>query len=495
MSQLSNTHSMVSAMRSSSGHQNDEGEPRRCPMLPLSSSPPPTATGTAAFSPQSSPVFLSPVGAPSSDFIPSSTPLASIPTAQLFGNGAPYHSFQPPRTGHAQYPAPGLGTSYSHFNRRMNTVTYATPFQQQPNQLQIGFASNAAQGSAAQENGQTLAVDSICVASPQGSTGDNNNITSSTSESLFYRGLPASSNSSNLYIQVPSSENEAGVSTGSAFWVTVPWDKVSEKVSQHHDVIFDVLSHVTRDPVLKRKAEQMLQSSTAPGGSEVSGERRIKKRKQDAVVLQTPASTSSADFSDTSFLGSGDFNLPASPVFGDDGTANTSLARGTGPFTAGGALFSPATAASFWTNNNNISNSEQHSNNNSGSGYDSSASASSISSPNINNRAGALFASTLSSSSFVGAPGAMPVSSCLSLSFTPIQSPLVIRVRRLAGAQSQTRPSASRSPFTATWSLSQHRPVRRSRVLSPLCVCRIGTGASDGGDPLLRLPQPSDAHY
>lgn len=77
-------------------------------------------------------------------------------------------------------------------------------------------------------------------------------------DKLFYNGTPSSGDASSLYIQIPQSENEGGVSCGSEFWVSVAWDEVVPKLIDFPDVLKDVMKYISERPDLKDKAIQMM---------------------------------------------------------------------------------------------------------------------------------------------------------------------------------------------------------------------------------------------
>lgn len=85
-------------------------------------------------------------------------------------------------------------------------------------------------------------------------------------DKLFYNGTPASGNDSSLYIQIPSSENEGGVSCGSEFWVSVTWDKVVPKLLGLPEVMHEVIKHINDQPQLRERAVKLMGVGCASGG-------------------------------------------------------------------------------------------------------------------------------------------------------------------------------------------------------------------------------------
>jgi len=98
-------------------------------------------------------------------------------------------------------------------------------------------------------------------------------------DTSFFSGSPTSSNAQQLYIHVnpssslPEGSNAAGDSAGSGpdgrgseFWVTVPWTKVAPKLLEHRDLIFDLLADMSKDPQMKARALDLLNSSSGPKG-------------------------------------------------------------------------------------------------------------------------------------------------------------------------------------------------------------------------------------
>jgi hypothetical protein len=77
-------------------------------------------------------------------------------------------------------------------------------------------------------------------------------------ESLFYNGTPTSGNETSLYIQIPASENEGGVSCGSEFWVSAQWDEILPKLLDIPRVLENVVKYINERPDLKNKAVQIL---------------------------------------------------------------------------------------------------------------------------------------------------------------------------------------------------------------------------------------------
>lgn len=77
-------------------------------------------------------------------------------------------------------------------------------------------------------------------------------------EKLFYSGTPTSANDSSLYVQIPSAENEGGVSCGSEFWVSIPWDKIVPKLVEYPHILQDLMKSISSKPDLKDKALQMM---------------------------------------------------------------------------------------------------------------------------------------------------------------------------------------------------------------------------------------------
>lgn len=73
-------------------------------------------------------------------------------------------------------------------------------------------------------------------------------------DKLFYNGTTTSGSDTNLYIRVPASENEAGVSSGSEFWVSVAWDQILPKVLEMPVIFNEILNQINAQVDLRGRA-------------------------------------------------------------------------------------------------------------------------------------------------------------------------------------------------------------------------------------------------
>ena len=140
---------------------------------------------------------------------------------------------------------------------------------------------------------------------------------------LFYKGTPSDSTPDSLFVQVPAVENESGVTGGHDFWVNVPWKSIINdgRIFQHREVVNELLNQIAKTPALRQSALQLLGAQHAGLGTPY-----------------TPAMNSSSKDGSGGFT-QGDFDLLTSPWIGSNGTSSSNEEQ---------ALFSPATAASFW---------------------------------------------------------------------------------------------------------------------------------------------------
>lgn len=165
-------------------------------------------------------------------------------------------------------------------------------------------------------------------------------------DSLFYRGVAHASNPDSLFVQVTAAENEGGVSPGSEFWANVPWSALFAAAEggamQHREVFSEIMEIIRQNPALRQRAVQLL---SLPPPSTPNN--TIKSTFLTSSSSETPFAVAAAG------VGPADFSLlpTTSPWIGSTGTSSSND-------DAGQALFSPATAASFWNSSSSNSSPE-----------------------------------------------------------------------------------------------------------------------------------------